>query len=48
MHITQQYKAEPQCNLAGSLKFRHFSNTDDVRRAKVLHFFKMIICKWIK
>ena len=38
MHITQQYKAEPQCSLAGSLEFRQFSNTDEVWRAKVLHF----------
>ena len=40
MHITQQYETEPQCSLAGSLKYRQFTNTDEVRRAKVLRFLK--------
>jgi len=38
MHITQHYKTEPQSSLAGSL--RQFTNTDEVRRAKVLGLLK--------
>ena len=40
MHITQQHKTEHRCRLAGSLRFRKFANTDEVRCAKVLHFLK--------
>ena len=41
MHITQQHKTEHRCSLAGSLGFRQFPNTDEVRCAKVLHFLKL-------